>query len=39
MGGQPGLAMRIVLATSALGFFTIPFWLQKGAEWIPGIAR
>jgi predicted permease len=38
-GGQPGLAMRIVLATSALGFFTIPFWLQKGAEWIPGIAR
>jgi hypothetical protein len=31
--------MRIVLATSALGFFTIPFWLQKGAQWIPGIAR
>ena len=38
-GGQPGLAMRIVLVTSALGFFTIPFWLQKGAQWIPAAAR
>jgi predicted permease len=38
-GGQPGLAMRIVLVTSALGLFTIPFWLQKGAQWIPGISR
>jgi predicted permease len=33
-GGQPGLAMRIVLITSAVGFLTIPFWLQIGSRWV-----
>jgi hypothetical protein len=32
-GGNPAEALRIVLATSALGLLTIPFWLQIGLRW------
>lgn len=33
-GGQPLTAVQIVLVTTALGLFTIPFWLQLGLRWI-----
>lgn len=33
-GGDPAAALRIVLATSALGLLTIPFWLQIGLRLI-----
>lgn len=33
-GGDPALALRIILYTSAFGLLTIPFWLQLGLRWI-----
>ncbi|MDB6175411.1 MAG: Auxin Efflux Carrier [Chthoniobacteraceae bacterium] len=33
-GGDPGVAMRIVLVTTALGLVTIPLWIQAGLWWI-----
>jgi len=33
-GGDPALAMRIVLATSLVGLLTIPLWLQIGLRWV-----
>ena len=33
-GGDPGTALRIILATSAVGLLTIPLWLQLGLRWI-----
>ena len=33
-GGDPASSLRIVLATSAFGLLTIPFWLQIGLRWI-----
>jgi predicted permease len=35
-GGQPLVAVQIVLGTTALGLFTIPFWIQTGLAWIGG---
>jgi predicted permease len=35
-GGDPALALRIILVTSALALLTIPFWLQLGLSWIAG---
>ncbi len=31
-GGDPATAIRIVLATSMVGFITIPFWLRIGLQ-------
>ena len=33
-GGEPGTALRIILATSAVGLLTIPLWLQLGLRWL-----
>lgn len=33
-GGEPALALRIILATSVLGLLTIPLWIQIGLKWI-----
>lgn len=33
-GGDPAMAMRIVLVTSAVGLLTIPLWLQVGIQWL-----
>lgn len=33
-GGQPLVAVQIVLGTTALGLFTIPFWIQTGLSWL-----
>ncbi len=33
-GGEPALALRIILVTSALGLLTIPLWIQVGLWWI-----
>jgi hypothetical protein len=33
-GGDPGLALRIVFATTALALLTIPLWIQVGLRWI-----
>jgi predicted permease len=33
-GGDPAMALRIILVTSALGLLTIPLWLQLGMRWI-----
>lgn len=35
-GGQPLVAVQIVLVTTALGLFTIPFWIQRGLAWVGG---
>jgi len=35
-GGDPALALRIILTTSLLGLLTIPFWLQFGLKWVGG---
>ncbi|MEA3207566.1 MAG: malate permease [Chthoniobacter sp.] len=35
-GGEPALALRIILATSLLGLLTIPLWIQVGLWWIGG---
>lgn len=36
-GGQPLVAVQIVLATTAIGLFSIPFWLQWGLR-LAGLA-
>ncbi len=36
-GGDPALALRIILTTSVLSLLTIPFWLQFGLKWIGGM--
>jgi len=33
-GGQPRVAMQIVLGTTVVAFFTIPFWIRFGLEWV-----
>jgi hypothetical protein len=33
-GGDPAASLRIVLATSALGLLTIPFWIGFGLHWV-----
>ncbi len=33
-GGEPALALRIILTTSLLGTLTIPLWIQVGLRWI-----
>ena len=33
-GGDPGTALRLILATSVIGLLTIPLWLQLGLRWI-----
>jgi predicted permease len=33
-GGDPGTALRVVVATSILGLITIPWWIQCGAAWV-----
>jgi len=33
-GGQPLVAVQIVLGTTALGLFTIPFWIKTGLAWV-----
>ena len=33
-GGEPALALRIILVTSVLGLLTIPMWIQVGLWWI-----
>ncbi|MDQ3621475.1 MAG: AEC family transporter [Verrucomicrobiota bacterium] len=35
-GGDPALALRIVLITSLLGLLTIPWWIQFGLWWADG---
>jgi predicted permease len=35
-GGDPAASLRIVLATSAIGLLTIPFWIQWGLRWTGG---
>ena len=35
-GGEPALALRIVLITSLLGLLTIPLWIQAGLRWVGG---
>jgi malate permease and related proteins len=33
-GGQPLTAVQIVIVTTTLALFTIPFWLQLGLRWV-----
>jgi predicted permease len=33
-GGDPAVALRIVLLTSALGLVTIPLWLKFGLHFV-----
>ena len=33
-GGQPLIAVQIVLATTAIGLFSIPFWLRWGLAFV-----
>lgn len=35
-GGQPLTAVQIVLVTTTLALFTIPFWIQTGLAWLGG---
>jgi predicted permease len=35
-GGEPALALRIILVTSVLGLLTIPMWIQVGLWWVGG---
>lgn len=35
-GGDVPTSVRVVVATSALGFLTIPLWVRMGLEWVPG---
>jgi predicted permease len=35
-GGDPALALRIILVTSVLGLLTIPLWIQVGLRWLGG---
>ncbi len=31
-GGEPGVALQVIVATSLVGLFTLPFWLMLGLE-------
>jgi len=33
-GGQPLTSVQIVLVTTALALFTLPFWIQFGLRWV-----
>ena len=33
-GGDPAMALRIILCTSAAGLLTIPWWIQLGMSWL-----
>lgn len=33
-GGEPGTAIRVVLATSGVGLFVIPLWIGAGLRWV-----
>lgn len=33
-GGDPALALRIILVTSLTGLLTIPLWIQLGVRWL-----
>ena len=33
-GGQPLVAVQVVLGTTALGLFAVPLWLRVGLSWI-----
>ena len=35
-GGDPAMALRIILCTSAAGLLTIPWWIQFGMWWLGG---
>jgi predicted permease len=35
-GGDPALALRIVLVTTTLALLTIPLWIQVGLRWVGG---
>ena len=35
-GGDPGMALRIILCTSVAGLLTIPWWIQFGIAWLGG---
>ena len=35
-GGDPAMALRIILCTSAAGLLTIPWWIQFGMKWLGG---
>lgn len=35
-GGEPALALRIILVTSVLGLLTVPMWIQVGLWWVGG---
>lgn len=37
-GGQPLTAVRVVVATTAVGLLVIPLWLKAGLAWIFGTA-
>ena len=33
-GGDPAMALRVVLGTSLMGLITIPLWLRFGLKWV-----
>ena len=35
-GGDPAMALRIILCTSVAGLLTIPWWIQFGLAWLGG---
>ncbi len=35
-GGDPAMALRIILCTSAAALLTIPWWIQFGLSWLGG---
>ena len=35
-GGDPAMALRIILCTSAAALLTIPWWIQFGLAWLGG---
>ena len=35
-GGDPAMALRIILCTSTAGLLTIPWWIQFGMWWLGG---
>ncbi len=35
-GGDPAMALRIILCTSIAGLLTIPWWIQFGLAWLGG---
>ena len=33
-GGEPRIALQVVLSTALVSLFTIPFWIRLGLAWI-----